>query len=196
MPHLSKLRIPALALGAAVLLGGCTPPAARSAPLQPVPAGSAVRQVGDAEIAAIVVTANSIDVAAGRLALARSQNPEVRRFAQTMITDHTAVNEAAAALVQRLGVTPAESEASRSLKQSAEATDARLSALQGSAFDRAYLDNEIAFHDAVIRTMDGTLIPAATNPELKAALVGARPAFQAHLEHARQARAGLQRSGQ
>ena len=195
MRHIPPIRVPALALATAALLGGCTQPAERTASPQPSAAASTAPRVSDAEIAAIVVAANAIDVDAGRLALARSQNPEVRRFAQTMVTDHTAVNEAAAALVGRLGVTPAESQISRGLKESAQQTHARLSALQGAAFDQAYLDNEIAYHDAVIKAVDGVLIPSAANAELRAALVGARPAFQAHLEHARHARAALQGSG-
>lgn len=195
MHHIKLIQVPALALAAAALLSGCSRPAERTASPQPSPAASAAPRVSDAEIAAIVVAANAIDVEAGRLALARSQNPEVRRFAQTMVTDHTAVNEAAAALVGRLGVTPAENQISRSLQEGAQQTHARLSALQGAAFDQAYLDNEIAYHDAVIKAVDGVLIPSAANAELKAALVGARPAFQAHLEHARHARAALREGG-
>ena len=154
-------------------------------------AAASVPAVSDAQIAGIVVAANSIDVEAGRLALARSQNPEVRRFAELMITDHTAVNEAAGALVQRLGVTPAESSVRTGLQSSAAQTMTRLSALSGSEFDQAYLDNEIAYHQAVIDALDSILIPSSRNAELKAALSGARPAFQAHLEHARHARAAL-----
>lgn len=195
MRHPRIIFVPSLALAAAALLGGCSQPAEHAASAQPSPQASAAPRVNDAEIAAIVVAANAIDVDAGRLALARSQNPEVRRFAQTMVTDHTAVNEAAAALVGRLGVTPVESAISRGLKDGARQTSARLSALQGAAFDQAYLDNEIAYHDAVIKAVDGVLIPNAANAELKAALVGARPAFQAHLEHARHARAALQQGG-
>jgi putative membrane protein len=196
MRHTKPIRVPALALAAATLLSGCSQPAERTASPQPSPAATAAPRVSDAEIAAIVVAANAIDVDAGRLALARSQNAEVRRFAQTMVTDHTAVNASAAALVGRLGVTPAESPISRSLKEGAQQTHARLSSLQGAAFDQAYLDNEIAYHDAVIKAVDGVLIPSATSAELRAALVGARPAFVAHLEHARHARAALSGSGQ
>jgi putative membrane protein len=195
MRHTLPIRIPTLALAAAALLSGCSPSPEPAASPHPAGATASAPHVSDAEIAAIVVAANAIDVEAGRLALARSQDAEVRRFAQTMVTDHSAVNAAAAALVGRLGVTPAENAISRSLQEGARQTQTRLSALQGAAFDQAYLDNEIAYHVAVIKAMDGVLIPGATNAELKATLVGVRPAFVAHLEHARHARAGLQASG-
>lgn len=186
----TSFSVPLALLGLAI--GACAPtaqtpeiaPRTRTAQA-PAPA------VSDAQIAGIVVAANAIDVEVGRLALAKSQNPEVRRFAQLMITDHTAVNASAAALVQRLGVTPADSPVKSSLQSSAAETQARLGALQGSAFDQAYLDNEIAYHQAVINAVDAVLIPSAQNSDLKAALVSTRPAFQAHLEHARHARASL-----
>ena len=195
MKHLT-LRA-SLAASLAIAFAGCAPaaPAPQSAPRTPAPQASAPA-VTDAQIAGIVVAANAIDVEVGRLALTKSQNAEVRRFAQLMITDHTAVNASAAALVQRLGVTPAESPVKASLQSSAAQTQTRLGALQGAAFDQAYLDNEIAYHQAVINAVDAVLIPSAQNGELKAALVSARPAFQAHLEHARHARASLGAAGQ
>ena len=49
----------------------------------------------------------------------------------------------------------------------------------------AYVDNEVTYHQAVLDAMDKTLIPSAKNEELKALLVKVRPAFVAHLEHAK-----------
>ncbi len=138
----------------------------------------------DAQIAAVVVTANAIDVANGELALARSENDRVRTFAQSMVGDHRAVNASAGELVERLGVTPEENDVSRGLQSEAEQTRARLSALEGAAFDRAYIENEVAYHRAVLDALDGLLLPNATHPELRQALTDARPLFEAHLGHA------------
>lgn len=149
-------------------------------------AAPAFAQIDDAQIAAIVVTANQVDIDAGKLAAERSKNPEVVEFAKLMITDHTGVNEAATELVTRLGVTPKENPTSESLKQGGDENLARLRKLEGAAFDTAYAEHEVAYHQQVIEAIDGTLIPGATNEELKALLVKVRPAFDAHLEHARQ----------
>src|SRR5687768_4038165 len=113
----------------------------------------------DAEIAAIVVTANAADVENGRLALERATSPEVRAFAQTMITDHTAVNEQAAALVAKLGVTPAPSPASEDLAAATDAARAALGNETGAAFEASYVANEVAYHRSVLETLDGALIP-------------------------------------
>jgi len=155
-----------------------------TAPATEAPAPEAEAQIDDADIAAIVVTANSIDVRNGEIARERASDPRVREFAQTMITDHTAVNQSAQELVTRLGVTPTENDVSRSLQQSAEETQQRLSSLSGAEFDRAYMQNEVEYHQAVLSALDDTLIPNATNDELRQTLVSVRPAFQAHLEHA------------
>lgn len=144
----------------------------------------------DAQIAAIVVTANQIDIENGELAKSKSQNAEVTKFATRMIEDHTSVNKAASDLVTKLNVTPEENSTSRTLKEGADATREQLKALEGAAFDKAYVDNEVAYHQAVLSVLDGTLIPSAQNEELKAMLVGVRPAFVAHLEHAQ----GIQKS--
>lgn len=145
----------------------------------------------DAQIAGIVVAANTVDVDAGELAEKRSEDDEVRKFARQMVTDHTGVNEQANALVKKLKVTPEESDISNSLKKDGDANIRKLKALKGKAFDKAYIDNEVIYHQAVIDALDKTLIPNATNPELKATLVKVRPAFVAHLEHARHIQGSL-----
>lgn len=139
----------------------------------------------DPQVAHVAVTANTIDIEMGRMAESRASAAEVRQFATTMITDHTAVNEQAAALAGRLGVTPEDNEVSEALQADATAARGRLETLQGGAFDRAYIDREVAFHQAVLDALDGTLIPAATNAELRGLLEDVRPAIAAHLEHAR-----------
>src|SRR5690606_10427715 len=131
-------------------------------------------QIDDADIAAIVVTANTIDIENGELARERATDPRVREFAETMIRDHTAVNENAQALVTRLGVTPTPNDVSQSLRDSATATRERLSGLTGAEFDRAYMANEVEYHRLVLTALDETLIPSATNAELRETLVSVR----------------------
>jgi putative membrane protein len=139
----------------------------------------------DPQIAAIVVAANRVDIEAGELARSNSASPDVKQFAQLMITDHTGVNKAATDLVTRLKVTPEDNPTSQSLKKGGDENLANLRKLNGAAFDRAYVDHEVAYHQAVIDALDKTLIPSAKNDELKALLVKVRPAFVAHLDHAK-----------
>jgi putative membrane protein len=140
----------------------------------------------DAQIAAIVVTANTVDINAGKLAEKTSKNREVKQFAKQMVTDHTGVNKQATALVKKLKVTPENSDTSKSLKDGGDANISKLKGLKGKEFDKAYVDNEVTYHQAVIDALDNTLVPNAKNAELKDTLVKVRPAFVAHLEHAKQ----------
>jgi len=139
----------------------------------------------DAQIAHIVVTADTIDVDAGKMAMKKTKNAEVKKFAQQMVTDHTAVNKQAAALAKKLGVTPENNDISKSLMKGADENMAALKKLKGNAFDREYVNHEVAYHEAVLETIDKTLIPNAKNEELKALIEKVRPAIQAHLEHAK-----------
>src|SRR5262245_9215547 len=115
----------------------------------PVATASA-QGINDAQIAAIVVTANQVDIDAGRLAASRSQNDDVRKFGQQMVADHTGVNKTATDLVTRLKVTPQDSPTSQSLKAGGEANVTHLTALKGADFDRAYVDHEVAYHQQVL----------------------------------------------
>jgi putative membrane protein len=161
-------------------------------------AGGAWAQGGgptDPQIAAIVVTANQVDIDAGKLAEANGHAKEVQEFAQRMVTDHTGVNKSATELVQKLHVTPEPNPTSQSLEQGGDQNLATLRKLKGAAFDKAYVDHEVTYHEAVLSAVDKTLIPSAQNAELKALLVKVRPAFVAHLEHAKQIQATLAKSG-
>ena len=138
----------------------------------------------DPQIAHIAYTAGLIDVEAGKLALEKSKDNDVRAFAQRMVGDHTAVNDQALALVKKLNVTPEDNPTSQSLTKQAEATRKKLAGLTGAAFDKAYVDNEVAFHKTVNSALSTTLIPDAQNSELKSLLQNGLKVFEAHLEHA------------
>jgi putative membrane protein len=145
----------------------------------------------DAQIAAIVVTANQVDIDAGKLAAATTKSEPVKTFADLMVKDHTSVNKSASDLVTKLHVTPENNPTSESLKSGGDQNIASLKKLSGAAFDKAYVDHEVAYHQAVLDAVDKTLIPSAQNAELKALLVKVRPAFVAHLEHAKTLQASL-----
>ncbi len=150
----------------------------------------------DAQIAAIVVTANQVDIDAGELAKAKATATDVKEFAQRMITDHGGVNKSAAALVHKLHVTPESNATSESLQQGGDQNLAALKKLEDGAFDRAYIDHEVTYHQSVIDALDRTLIPSAQNAELKALLLKVRPAFVDHLEHAKQLQTSLGKSAE
>ncbi|SAK77107.1 hypothetical protein AWB80_04564 [Caballeronia pedi] len=149
----------------------------------------------DPQIAAIVVTANQVDIDAGKLAESKTKSKDVKAFAQQMVTDHSGVNKAATDLVRKLNLTPEDNPTSQSLKQGGDANLMKLRTLSEASFDRSYIDHEVAYHESVLDALDKTLIPGAKNEELKALLVKVRPAFVAHLEHARHVQSELGKSG-
>lgn len=170
-------------LALTLALAGCRSRAAET----PAPA------LTDANIAAIVVAANNADIMYADLALAKSPTPSVREFATMTKRDHESVNEAAVALVTRLGVTPVDNALSFDLRDDAETKRLTLRDFEGFAFDSAYAANEVTYHTTVLGAIDSALIPSATNAELRALLVAVRPAVAAHLTHAQSLAASLQR---
>jgi putative membrane protein len=140
----------------------------------------------DAQIAQIVVTANQVDIDAGKLAESKATNKDVKAFGKQMVTDHAGVNKQATELVKKLKVKPEPSDTSKSLADGGKENLAKLKGLKkGPEFDKAYIDHEVEYHQAVIDAMDKTLIPSAQNAELKDLLVKVRPAFVSHLDHAK-----------
>ena len=140
----------------------------------------------DPQIAHIAYTAGVIDIAAGKQALAKSHNKAVRGFAEEMVRDHKAVNDKALALVKKLKVTPQDNPTSQALNKGAKAELAKLAKLNGAAFDRAYVDNEVAYHKTVNGALASTLIPNAHNAELKSLLETGLTLFKEHQAHAEQ----------
>jgi putative membrane protein len=140
----------------------------------------------DPQIAHIAYTADTIDIKAGELALSKSKNAQVTAFARDMVRDHKAVNEQALALLAKLKVEPQDNETSRTLAKQAEAERQTLNALNGAAFDKAYIRNEVAYHRQVNDALRTTLIPSASNAELKTLLSTGLKLFEGHQQHAEQ----------
>lgn len=138
----------------------------------------------DPEIAHVAYTAGALDIKAAELALEKSKSDNVRAFANDMLRDHKAVNDKALALVKKLGVTPKENDTSKSLSASAEETRGTLAGLSGASFDKAYADNEVAYHKTVNEALKTTLIPSCSNAELKALLETGLKIFEGHEQHA------------
>jgi putative membrane protein len=145
----------------------------------------------DPQIAHIAYTAGVIDIAAAKQALAKTSSKEVKAFAEDMVRDHEAVNKQALDLVKKLNVTPEDNDTSRTLTKNAADKRAELDKLKGAAFDKAYAANEVAYHKAVDSALETTLIPNATNPELKSLLQTGLKIFQGHEQHAEHVTAGL-----
>jgi len=139
----------------------------------------------DPTIVAIFDAANTWDINLAHLALRKSSNKDVRTFADMMVRDHTAVRKLGRDLAAKLNVTPTPPGKDFPLYKDYVATTAKLNGLKGAAFDKAYIDHEVWYHQAVIDAMTKTLMPATQNPELKALEVKVAPNFEAHLAAAK-----------
>ena len=187
---------------AVILMGSCNsqeeskseemlPPEKVTAPIaNSTPSASSLT---DPEIASIAVTANQIDIDYATIAREKSKTKSVIDFAGTMAKDHQSVIDQAVALVTKLGVTPQDNSTTQALLSGATDTKAMLNSKSGADFDKAYVDNEVAYHKAAIDIVENQLIPASSNTELKALLQSALPLFKEHLGHAEMIQKNLQK---
>ncbi len=148
------------------------------------PAAVAAEAPSDPQIAHIAYTAGVIDIEAAKQAIAKSKNKQVLEFAHQMVADHEAVNTKALALVKKLKVTPEDNATSKSLVEAAADERAKLAKLGGAAFDKAYVDNEVAYHKQVNGALETVLIPSAKNDQLKGLLQTGLKLFEGHQQHA------------
>jgi putative membrane protein len=138
----------------------------------------------DPQIVHIAYTAGEIDIKAAKQAIDKASNTEVKQFGQDMVRDHEAVNKQALDLVKKLKVTPEDNDTSKALSKQASDKLAELGKLKGAAFDKAYIENEVAYHKTVNGALETQLIPSASNVELKGLLQTGLKIFQGHQQHA------------
>jgi putative membrane protein len=165
----------------------CAVAAFAQSPVEPPPT--------DAQIFGILKAANTGEISEAQLAFHKTSNPRVTQLAQQMIQDHTKMSDQGRSLAGKLGVTPEESPRSLHLKRSTEQELAMLHELSGSAFNKAYVDDQVKAHRTVLHMFDKTLIPSARNPQLRAMLQQARPIIDEHLHHALRLQAVMSRNG-
>lgn len=148
------------------------------------PLAHAADKPTDPQIAHIAYTAGTLDIEAAKQALKKSKNKDVLAFAHDMVRDHEAVNVQALDLVKKLKVTPEDNATSQALTKAAAEERAKLAKLKGAAFDKAYVDNEVAYHREVNGALETLLIPSASNGELKSLLETGLKIFEGHQQHA------------
>jgi putative membrane protein len=156
-----------------------------------VAARHASAALDDPTIVAIFDAANSWDIETSQLAVKKSKNPEIVEFAKTMIRDHRAVRQLGRDLATKLKVTPTPPGADFPLAVDHAAIMKSLNSARGAAFDKAYIDHEVWYHQTVIDAITQQLLPATKNAELKDLQNKVAPNFVAHLAHGKSVQAGL-----
>ena len=157
--------------------------------------GQMSNNMTDPEIAAVVIAVNDADIKNGQLAEHQARDGQVKSFAKQMVTDHEAVNKKTKDLTSKLNISPTDNQTTQQLKQSTDQERDQLKQMKGTDFDKAYIDNEVQMHQQALDMIDKNLEPNAQNDELKQLLKDSRPAFAAHLEHAKRLQAQMQKGG-
>ena len=147
-------------------------------------------KLDDPTIVAIFDAANTYDIETGQLAVSHSRNAEVRDFGRMLARDHRAVRGQGRDLAKSLHVKPTPP-ANFALARAHVVAMKKLRGLRGRAFDRAFLQHEVDFHNAVIDAVTKTLLPAIQNAQLKDLVTKVAPAFVAHRDKAQSLLNGL-----
>ncbi len=139
----------------------------------------------DAKISAILMEANNADIDASMTAKRKTNNAEVRSYAVAMVNEHNSNNHELQQVMERANIKTRQNQESKNIKNSTRDAKNNYKSLNGDAFDRAYIDNEVSNHSQVLNTLDQDLIPNAKSPNLKAHLIKSRTTIAEHLDHAK-----------
>ena len=143
-------------------------------------AAAQAAKLDDPTIIAIFDAANTWDIETGAIAAKKGTTKDVRDFGAMLARDHKAVRQQGRDLVKKLGVHPTPPKDFAMAKDHAAALHT-LNSVNGKAFDRVFLQHEVAFHKAVIDAVTTTLLPALKNEEARTLVTKVAPAFQAHM---------------
>jgi putative membrane protein len=138
--------------------------------------------VTDADAAGIGWTINDGEVKLARLAVQNASSQAVRDFAQMMINDHTNANTQ----LQTHGYGSIDNPATVTLNSIVNRTMSTLQSKSGADFDQAYIASQVDLHQSALDTVRSTLLPSATNPDLRTILNTMNSSVQAHLQRARE----------
>jgi putative membrane protein len=157
----------------------------------PAPAPAPAPTLTDANIVFILDNANMLDSAAGSVAATKGTSADVREFGKRMMRDHHSLRKQGQDLAKKLGVTPTAPANDDSKAQYDKTMSTLNGAAKGKDFDKAYIDNEVTYHQAVLQTATNAM-NAAQNAELKNLIQKAAPAIQAHLDLAKSIQGKMQ----
>jgi putative membrane protein len=152
---------------------------------------SAQPALSDAQSLGVISIANSSQVEAALVAVDRAQREAVLNYAKKMRDVHAASNHDVEDVEIKVGITRAESDDSRSLKQKSDSMVAALKLANNNDFEKLYIDDQVVLHEEMVAKIDQTLLPSAQNPDVKSFLVDLRAMFADHGAEARAIQASL-----
>jgi len=116
----------------------------------------------DTAFVSFAADAGMLEVYTGKLALANSTTADIKKFGQSMVTDHDKANDELKALAAKKGIKVATALSAKSQK-----TYEALSKIRGTDFDKAYAEQMVKDHQEVIARFKQEA-QSGTDPELKA----------------------------
>ena len=186
-------RVPGLLLAAAIACGGAPPARPAPVPAARIQVPTRITRVPDANTAAILLMSHNVVLAAARVATTRAQSRDVKLLARNLVTDHTAMSATLSRLLASIELTPREDDVTRLLRDQSAARRDTLRTLAGRAFDSAYVETEVRYHQELLVAIDRVFVPSVRNAQLRDYVSSIRPSIAGHLDLAEQMRGAFLR---
>ena len=145
----------------------------------------------DPQITQLMKTANEAEIDMAKVAKSKTDNKQVKDFAKMMIDDHEKNEKDDKKVAKEIKVKPEETDTSKSMKKDSEQKISDLKKLKGKDFDKAYIDEQVTMHQALLDDLNQKLIPAAQSPDLKNYLETTKTHVEEHLSKAKEIQTSL-----
>lgn len=147
--------------------------------------------LNDHQIAGILEEANEAEIDAAKLAKGDAKNKDVKEFAKHMIEEHKKNIKETDKVTKKNDIDDEDSEMSKAIKEDGKNKRSLLKKQKDLAFDRMYMEQQVAMHTQLLNDLDQKFIPAAQKPEFKAHLQATREHVSKHLQMAKDVQAKL-----
>lgn len=154
-------------------------------PLDPGGTPEPSEHLDDSQVLGFSEAIDTVEIEHAKLAVVKSRDERVKRFASMMIADHGQALKQRAELAERLSLKPDDSRTATKFRVEATKDQNELSDDNGPNFDKRYLESQIELHERIVRAYDEELVAHTAEPDLKLLLQRFRARIADHRDQAR-----------
>ena len=161
-------------------VAGCLTAALVAAAGGRAPAGTAGSAVSDAQFVQLVSASDLAEINLGKVAAMQASSPDVKKFAEHMVRDHTKSSKELLKIANKQGLKVAPR-----MDEKSQALSTKLADLKEAAFDQAYMKHQVMAHQKAVRLFKAEA-SNGKDEELKAFAAKTLPVIEKHLKMAQE----------
>lgn len=146
----------------------------------------------DGQISKILLTFNQGEIDAAKWAKKHATNKDIKMLAMDMYKGHQKNKKKTQDMVKNMKISLEDSDLNKTIQDQAMTSNNKLKNLNKAEVDKVYISQQIMMHQNALNHINNTLIPNASNPDLRAHLEITRDNISNHLTHMQELESKIQ----